>query len=252
MIKIKVFLSALMFSMIFQGVSQAYTTDSKVVMFGIGPGGESPAGHPGENTTYETGATPFITALNFQYGIHEYISVGAYLSLSRATAHTKGRDESYYSNRDNLYYNWNNGGNWNNGFGNNTINNDYTQVWSESDRVRTTIYYGLKAEGHFSELIGLTDKIDLYSGLAFGMVSRSEKLKNGVSSTTIEYYDATNFNYDTNESTTEWESDYEPGDSPLDWNLFLGARYYFNEQLGAYLELGARYTYVQVGLSYKL
>ena len=232
--------------------AQAYSVGSKVLMFGIGPGGESPSGHPGQQTTYDGGVSPFITAVNFQYGVHEYISVGGYISASRATAFTKGQEQSYWSNRDNLYTTSNNGNNWNNGNGSGTINNDYTEVWSESDRVRTTIYYGVKAEGHFSELIGLNDKIDLYSGLSFGLISRNEKLKNGVTTTTVDYYDASNFNYNSTAASEEWDSSFDPGDSPLDWNLFLGARYYFNEQLGGYLELGARYTYLQIGVSYKL
>ena len=74
----------------------------------------------------------------------------------------------------------------------------------------------------------LVDKLDTYAGLMLGY--------NIVSSTTYG-------NWGTNK--------YTAAGNDLGWSLFIGGRYYFSDNIGAFAELGYGIAYLQLGISFK-
>lgn len=216
---------------------QSFPKGTKLISIGIGPGGEKPGGHTGYKTNYNLGLPPFVSTVNVQYAIMDNISVGGYFGAAYSTANTSGRE---YEDRGNF-----------DGKGKSDI--EYKE--SESDRMRSVYYVGVKGEYHLSDLVGLIDELDWYAGAAIGSTFRNERLYNGKSTTTTEYYDNTDRPYRTDVSTSEWDSSYDPGDDIMSFGILTGARYYFKENLAAYLEIGLGFrsvTYAQVGLAFKL
>ena len=72
----------------------------------------------------------------------------------------------------------------------------------------------------------LIDKLDTYGGLMLGY----------------------------NVVSTSFSSDIRIGTAPqnaLGWSLFLGGRYYFTDNIGAFAELGYGIAYLQLGVSFK-
>lgn len=222
----------------------AYDPMGSVFMVGIGAGGYAPSMDNPIVDGYTLGGSQSsesvlpVLALNYQKGFHDIVSVGVYLS----PAYSFGTFESHNSN----YY-------YTNGFINGNGFNNYTVDYSEKRR-QSIYYHGIKAEGHFSEMIGLIDELDVYAGIAIGgaiVFRRSYGIE-----ITRNYFSGGTYqgSEEDNNVDGELESTYEF--NPL--NAFAGARYYFTPTTGAYLEIGLspfhRHSvgYAQVGLSFKL
>ena len=229
--------------------AQAYQKGDQILMFGIGFGGDQPSqgfyieptnpisgpyrAYPAPNTlTRDIKLTPITVAVNYQYAIHEYISLGAYLSPSFSSAKLTGFYNSNSPIRTDIDFDGND----------ESIYGAYSE-----NRFRSSWYYGIKFEGHFSELIGLMDELDLYAGFSIGGNFQRERVSNRYL-TNVVIRDG-NTNYPSND--IEYESySYSPNGHSVSPNVFLGARYYFQENLGLYLELGLVHRYAQIGVSY--
>lgn len=230
------FLFMLITSIPFIGFSQSYFQEEDILLsFGIGAGGEQP-GTMESMYAYDrvnsVRMNPFVMALSGEYFLTNMISVGGYFSPAYSTSYTQGTRE--YRRDVNL-------------------DGEYERVreTSSMDRRRRTIYYGIKGVVHLSEVIGVDEKIDLFTGLSIGGVMRSELLTNGVTTTTISYRQNGN-TYNQSQSTEEWDDRWNPGNSFGDVNLHIGGRYFFTDQLGTLLEIGILHPYLQIGVSYKL
>jgi len=88
----------------------------------------------------------------------------------------------------------------------------------------TDIIIGVRGALHYQ----LVDKMDTYTGLLIGydIVSAKEF------GTTLGY-------------------DYSSSTSGLTWSYFLGARYYFNDNIGAMAEVGFGIAYLNLGVTFK-
>jgi len=84
--------------------------------------------------------------------------------------------------------------------------------------------FGLRGALHYQ----LVDNLDTYAGLMLGYNSVSASY------------------YGTNDITGHAASN-----SGLSWSLFLGGRYYFTDNIGAFAELGYGIAYLQLGVSFK-
>lgn len=220
---------------------QAFKATDRILSIGIGPGGERPADHPGTSTRYSLRVPPLAIGVNYQHGIHEWVSVGGYFSHAFSSALVEGYETSY-QNLDGL------GG-----------NNDFVRSETSSIRRRHVSYFGIRGEFHASELIGLMKEIDLYGAISLGGAIRVELLRNGTTSETITYNN--NGFSNTEVRTSEWTSSYAPGNDFGTVGVAVGARYYFEKYKAVYAEAGISpsyrpdffgLTYVQVGVSLKL
>jgi len=84
--------------------------------------------------------------------------------------------------------------------------------------------FGVRGALHYQ----LVDKLDTYGGLMLGYDNVSSKWSGGQS--TVGTAAAV---------------------SGLGWSLFIGGRYYFSDNIGAFAELGYGIAYLQLGVSFK-
>ena len=90
----------------------------------------------------------------------------------------------------------------------------------------TTFILGARGAFHYPVI----EKLDTYSGLLIGYQIVSSKEFGTL---------GTGFNY-------------SASGSHVTWSWFVGGRYYFSDNLGAFLELGYGITYLNLGLAIKL
>lgn len=91
----------------------------------------------------------------------------------------------------------------------------------------TFFYFGVRGAYHFGEDLHLNnDKVDLYGGVALGYLSVSVTTPDGGYSNTAYA-------------------------SRLDLGLFVGGKYYFSSNIGAFAELGYGVSVLRLGLALK-
>lgn len=112
-------------------------------------------------------------------------------------------------------------------FSNYTYN--YDQKWSNT-------LIGLRGSWHPNEFFE-NEKVDLYGGVMLGYNIGSYKNN---STRTI------------NGVTTSYDDGFSYKTSYVTWSTYIGARYFFTDMIGAYLELGYGVSYLNLGLSVKL
>lgn len=105
---------------------------------------------------------------------------------------------------------------------------NYEQHWSNT-------VIGLRGSWHYNEWHG-SDRFDLYGGIMLGYnigsyKDKSTRTRNGV--------------------TEPWDSGVNYKLSFVTWSSYLGARYLFTDNVGAYLELGYGITYLNLGATFK-
>jgi hypothetical protein len=103
---------------------------------------------------------------------------------------------------------------------------NYDQRWSNT-------IIGLRGSWHYNEWHGM-DELDVYGGLMLGYNigsyrNRSTRTINGV--------------------TSDYDYGYSGSISFATFSTYLGARYYFTEKIGAYLEFGYGIAYLNLGLA---
>lgn len=228
--------------------SQIYQPGDLILGGSMGLGGERPnavflENAFGENRLvdvangYDLRLRPVGLGLSAQYAFSSLISGGVYVSPTVSVANVRGvfRDQNRIRGD----------------FNSNSIPDERTLIHQER-RVLYTYYYGLKAEAHFGHYLNLPEnlKLDVYAGASVGGSFKRERVKRG------EDILVTEFDVPFGDTQQEHIKDYDayawnPGGA-VDVNAFVGARYYFMEQLAATLELGLRGRFGHVGLTYLL
>ncbi len=105
---------------------------------------------------------------------------------------------------------------------------NYDQRWSNT-------VIGLRGSWHYNEWHG-SDRFDLYGGVMLGYnigsyKDKSTRTRNGV--------------------TEAYNENYSYSTSFVTWSTYLGGRYFFSDNVGAYLELGYGMTYLNLGATLK-
>lgn len=111
-----------------------------------------------------------------------------------------------------------------------------TYIYNHDEQFSNTVI-GLRGAWHYNEWHG-SDRFDLYGGIMLGYNIGSYK----------------NNSTRTRRSTgisEPWNSSYNYSLSFVTWSTYLGARYYFSESVGAYLELGYGIAYANLGVALK-
>ena len=109
-------------------------------------------------------------------------------------------------------------------------NSEYQKyVWNSKN-----ILFGIKGAYHFGELLNTTKRLDPYSGISLGYNAITTSLRQKVGS-----------------------SDLQPKLSPnpssrFMFGFFIGARYYVNEKVALFGELGYSTAVLQLGISLKV
>ncbi len=98
----------------------------------------------------------------------------------------------------------------------------------------TNVLVGIKGAYHFGELLNTTKKLDPYVGLTLGYNFIAVKIKQIEGNVNLNPY-----------------LEPDPKTKAMA-GIFVGARYYLNEQLALFGELGLSTAVLQVGLSFKL
>lgn len=99
------------------------------------------------------------------------------------------------------------------------------------DRKWSNTVFGMRGIWHYNEWHG-NDRVDLYAGLMLGYNIGGYKDK---STRTV------------NGTTTEWNEGVRYNVDFFTYSTFIGGRYLFTDNLGAYLELGYGVSYLNLG-----
>ncbi|MEM9985546.1 MAG: hypothetical protein AAF804_10660 [Bacteroidota bacterium] len=227
--------------------SQAYEPEKHYLSLGLGLGGDQPntlwiadevtGANLATQTTYDLRLRPVTVGINYQYGLHEYISIGAYLSPSVATAEMAG----YITRLFLIPGDYDADG---------RSDDVFIEQVSEKRRL-TSVYLGIKGEFHFAELIGIRQDWDLYAGLSLGANLRSERVYDRESVEFIRFDVNTISESSSRQAMAQPSYTWRPDGNPIDGNVFVGARYFLTEAWALYAEAGVRYRYLQVGVVWK-
>lgn len=104
------------------------------------------------------------------------------------------------------------------------------RTYTEHNWRTTTIGFAANGNYHFNQLLSLPSKFDLYAGLSLGYLHYTNK------------YTGPDNVYRSKVTN----------DSPLDWGIQIGGRYFFTDQLGLNLEFSGGALYgAHIGITYK-
>ncbi len=192
--------------------SQAYSEGDNLLHFGMG---WLNGWGVNSNNNSRSGSTPLMVA-TFEHGIHEYVSIGAYLGFHR-WYHTSNHTGTYY-------------------FG-----NDPTVVHWEFKETHNTTLIGLRGSFHFGDLLGTVDEWDPYAGIGLGTRLYRSKGRNQGDYIPIEQAQADYTNR---------------GAGGVDASLYLGSRYYFRSSFCVWFEAGVplrgRGFWAEIGVGFKI
>lgn len=232
-------------------LAQRFEKGNKLISFGIGSGGEKPneiwVSNPvnGNNMiqdgtkTYDLKRSPLALSFNGQYFLSSLISIGAYLSPTSSSADVSGnyKNFSYFQN------DYDKDG---------QPDDRYTRKHTETRTLRS-YYYGAKCEVHLAHKLKLDNKWDTYTGLSIGSVIKRERVYNRQDVDYYEYnvnspnyYSSSTLIPNSNDQNYTWSPNSGNGA-----NFFIGARYFFKDNLGVGLELGIPNKYAHLSLAFQ-
>lgn len=186
--------------------------------------------------------------LGLDLGIHEHLSIEPYFQLSGSKEYWDGRYYHRNINERHTLYNHENSTNFD------TDDQGIRTYYFQKDGKKSKTYADLGARFnlHWGNFIsGLPTELDLYSG--FGLGLQFTFVNNDFEQ--IDYETELKSGYYTERATTDWydkTENYTEGPG-FGWGLTLaGARYYFADNAGVFLEIGYNSYNLLIGGTFKL